>query len=194
MNKLMKYFLVLSFMLPIVAISAYAQDVHLKKYVIGSGSMISSENGTNVRSSGTYGQVAAGKLEALGTAKTGDLYVGFWETTSLVGVEEPPFQGSVSTINNFPNPASEQTKIKYDLPESANISLRIYDLSGKLLKVIYSGFQNAGAQEVEYNLTDENGTKLTSGTYMYELSATPYNAAGGGFSPIHLRNAMIIQR
>jgi flagellar hook assembly protein FlgD len=122
------------------------------------------------------------------------LYVGFWETTSLVGVEETPFQGSVSTINNFPNPASEQTRIKYDLPESANVSLRIYDLSGKLLKVIYSGFQNAGAQEVEYNLTDENGTKLTSGTYMYELAATPYNAAGGGFSPIHLRNAMIIQR
>ncbi len=192
MNKLLKYFLVLSLVLPMVVVSASAQT-HLKKHVISNGSMVMSENGTSVRSSGTYGQMIGGKLEAYGTTNTGDLYVGFWEPVVLVGVEEDQAT-EVASIKNYPNPASTNTTITYELPGAANVSLKIYDNSGRLLKVIYSGFQNAGVQKVEYDLSDSFGRKLSSGSYMYELSATPYNAARGGFSPVYLRNAMIISK
>lgn len=193
MNKLLKYFSVLSIML-VFAVASNAQGVHLKKHVLGSGSMIASENGTDVRLSGTYNQTAVGKLEIMGTAQTGDLYIGFWEKSEVTGVDEESFAETVSEISNFPNPASSTTKFKFDLPEAANVSLRVYDVSGKLLKVVYSGFRNRGLQEIEYNLTDNFGQKLNSGTYMYELSASPYNAAGGGFEPFVLHSTMVIQK
>jgi len=194
MNKLLKYFLVLSLLIPLIFVSGNAQEPILKKQVVGSGSMIEANNGTTVVSSGTYNQLAVGKMQLANPSNTGDLFIGFWEQVAIVGVDDEPTFGDEVGLKNYPNPASSRTTISYNLPEAANVSLKIFDISGKLLDVIYSGFQSAGQITMEYDLTNSFGVKLTSGSYFYELSATPNNVAGGGFAPIHLRNVMIISK
>jgi hypothetical protein len=65
---------------------------------------------------------------------------------------------------NYPNPFNSATKIKYYIPISGNASIKIYDLLGRELKTLVSGYHTAG----EYEITFDAG-KLSSGIYFYEL-------------------------
>ena len=67
---------------------------------------------------------------------------------------------------NYPNPFNPETKIKFDLPESGNVTLKVYDQLGKEVSTLFSGFKNAGSYEVSFN-ADRSG--LASGVYFYKL-------------------------
>jgi hypothetical protein len=65
---------------------------------------------------------------------------------------------------NFPNPFNPVTNIKFGLPKSGNASLKIYDITGKLVQVCLDGYVNAGYYNAEID-----GTTLSSGVYFYKL-------------------------
>lgn len=67
---------------------------------------------------------------------------------------------------NYPNPFNPETKIRFDLPESGNVTLKVYDQLGKEVSTLFSGFKNAGSYEVSFN-ADRSG--LASGVYFYKL-------------------------
>ena len=56
--------------------------------------------------------------------------------------------------------------ITYQLSTSNPVSLRIYDLSGKLVDELVNANQQAGKYQVSYN-----GRELSSGTYFYQLKS-----------------------
>jgi photosystem II stability/assembly factor-like uncharacterized protein len=66
---------------------------------------------------------------------------------------------------NYPNPFNPVTKIKFDVPESGNISFKVYDVLGK---VIYSLNENKDAGTYEINF---NGNDFASGIYYYSIEA-----------------------
>lgn len=72
---------------------------------------------------------------------------------------------------NFPNPFNPITAIPFDLPEKANINLRIYNLLGEEVKEIATGQFSAGHHEVSFNATD-----LSAGLYFYKLAAKDFVA------------------
>ncbi|MHB8132344.1 MAG: InlB B-repeat-containing protein, partial [Mobilitalea sp.] len=74
-----------------------------------------------------------------------------------------------SLKQNYPNPFNPVTKIKYALPERANVKLSIYDLLARELVVLVNGTKEAGWYEVSFD-----GTNLSSGTYFYRLEAGNY--------------------
>src|SRR5690606_22882909 len=59
--------------------------------------------------------------------------------------------------SNFPNPFDQSTVIRYSLPEDGNVSLIIYDMSGKQVKVLVDGFHDSGEHQAEWNARDESG-------------------------------------
>ncbi len=65
---------------------------------------------------------------------------------------------------NYPNPFNPSTKIKYGLPNSENVSLKVYDQLGREVAVLADGFKNAGTYEINFDATN-----LTSGIYFYKL-------------------------
>lgn len=67
---------------------------------------------------------------------------------------------------NYPNPFNPVTNIKFAVPKSGNVSLKVYDITGKLIEVYLDGFVNAG-----YYNAEVDGTKLASGVYFYRLTA-----------------------
>ncbi len=78
---------------------------------------------------------------------------------------------------NYPNPFNPETWIPYQLAEDSNITIRIYDSSGKIVRKIHSGLQNSGYyisrdKAAYWNGLNESGEKVASGIYFYEL-ATP---------------------
>ena len=67
--------------------------------------------------------------------------------------------------NPIPNPANNNVSIKYSLDKESDVTINLYDMSGKLLKTLVSGSMPAGEQELNFNVNE-----LTSGTYNIILS------------------------
>lgn len=78
---------------------------------------------------------------------------------------------SFSLGQNYPNPFNPATKIQYALPVSGNVSLKIYDQTGKEVSTIVSGMKNAGTYEVNFD-----ASSYSSGLYFYKLEAGNFSA------------------
>jgi hypothetical protein len=70
---------------------------------------------------------------------------------------------------NYPNPFNPVTTIKYDLPNTSDVSLNIYDILGRKVKELVNEKQQAGRYEVLFN-----ASYLASGVYIYQLVAEKY--------------------
>ena len=73
---------------------------------------------------------------------------------------------------NFPNPFNPDTTIKYDLAESADVTLQIYNVLGQVVRTLVgSEAQNAGRYQIRWNGMDDRGVPVSSGVYFYQISA-----------------------
>lgn len=70
---------------------------------------------------------------------------------------------------NFPNPFNPSTVIKFDLSESVNVKLVVYDMLGKVVDILADGFMEKGSYSINY--TNKN---LSTGIYFYEFQAGNY--------------------
>jgi len=65
---------------------------------------------------------------------------------------------------NYPNPFNPSTNIKFDVPKSGVVNLKIYDMLGREVNTLVNGFRNAGTYEVNFNAGN-----ISSGIYFYRL-------------------------
>ncbi|MCX7833363.1 MAG: T9SS type A sorting domain-containing protein, partial [Ignavibacteria bacterium] len=70
---------------------------------------------------------------------------------------------------NYPNPFNPTTKIKFDLPKSDFITLKIYDALGREVETLVNKTLPSGSYEVEWN-----ASKYSSGVYFYRLQADEF--------------------
>ena len=76
---------------------------------------------------------------------------------------------------NYPNPFNPSTTIEFALPVQSRIKIKIYNLLGQVINVIYDGMKDAGYHKLNWNSDDVSGNSVSSGIYFYELSATGFN-------------------
>lgn len=75
-------------------------------------------------------------------------------------------QGSLRSVENFPNPFNPRTVVAFDLARNAHVSVKIYDVAGRLVKVLESGRDfAAGLHQVTWNGSDNTGRTVASGVY-----------------------------
>lgn len=67
---------------------------------------------------------------------------------------------------NYPNPFNPSTVIRYSLPQSGLVSLKVYDVLGQQVAVLLNSEQSAGTHEINFN-----ASKLSSGIYFYTIHA-----------------------
>lgn len=78
---------------------------------------------------------------------------------------------------NYPNPFNPSTIISYRIPDdNVSVKLIIYDLRGRVVKVLVNDIQNAGKYNVSWNSTNEYGLKVSSGIYFYRIITDKYTA------------------
>lgn len=82
--------------------------------------------------------------------------------------------GEVPTVyslsQNYPNPFNPTTNIKFALPKSGNVSIKVYDILGNLVYTIYDGYKAAGEYSAKFD-----GSNLSSGIYFYKISSGGFN-------------------
>jgi hypothetical protein len=77
---------------------------------------------------------------------------------------------AVRMMPNKPNPFALTTLIRYQIPYPARVILKIYSISGQLVKTIVNRDQDTGLYEVRWDGHDDNGQLVASGVYFYSLS------------------------
>jgi flagellar hook assembly protein FlgD len=70
---------------------------------------------------------------------------------------------------NVPNPFNPATRIGFALPAGGQVSLKVYNLTGKLVRTLLDEPVAAGPGEVTWDGRDDAGRAVASGTYFYEL-------------------------
>ncbi len=102
----------------------------------------------------------------------------FWVNTGTAGVDsdESLIPKEFALYDNYPNPFNPTTQIAVDLPEAAATEITVWNIMGQKVATLYSGDLNAGHHSLNFNGRDSNGKQLTSGMYLYRVTAGKYNA------------------
>ncbi|MGB7055405.1 MAG: T9SS type A sorting domain-containing protein [bacterium] len=77
---------------------------------------------------------------------------------------------------NHPNPFTQATAIYFALPFTSDISLRVYDLSGRVVAILADGRCAAGHHTIEWNGCDDRGRQVNPGVYICTLDAGEFSA------------------
>ncbi len=72
---------------------------------------------------------------------------------------------------NFPNPFNGETVIQYELPETADVRVSVYDLRGRQVAGLLTEKQNSGDHFIRWNGQSGTGESLASGVYVYRIEA-----------------------
>jgi FlgD Ig-like domain len=75
---------------------------------------------------------------------------------------------------NYPNPFNPSTTIRYSISSPEKISVKIYNISGQLIKEIVNEHSQAGEYDVIWDGKNNFGQKVSSGTYFYQLTSRNY--------------------
>lgn len=70
---------------------------------------------------------------------------------------------------NYPNPFNPVTSIVYNLPVSADVTVRVYNLLGQEVRTLVDGVQNKGRYDIKFD-----GSALASGMYIYVIEANTF--------------------
>lgn len=100
---------------------------------------------------------------------------GLWESQldSTVGID--PISSNIpdrfQLFQNYPNPFNPHTSIRYDIANKDHVKLTIYDMAGKQIRTLVNEVQTGGERLIVWNGKDDNGQQVSSGIYIYELTA-----------------------
>jgi hypothetical protein len=72
---------------------------------------------------------------------------------------------------SWPNPAKGPTQIGFQLDRESPVTLKVVDISGRVVRTVASGSMPAGPHSAEWDGTDENGNAVPAGIYLYRLEA-----------------------
>jgi len=91
------------------------------------------------------------------------------EQPSVAAPESEPLAFHLS--QNFPNPFNPGTRLEYELPEPAGVTIRVYDCFGRELRTLIQAQQPSGVFSVKWDGTDSEGMSTASGLYIARLEA-----------------------
>jgi len=112
------------------------------------------------------------------TPITGDGKIGFsgsqefaviYTRQSLSGLDLKPL--SFDLNRTYPNPFAQNITINYQLSTAGHVSLKVYNVTGQLVKTMFEGAALPGYYSQVWNGCDNNGRKLASGIYIMHLSS-----------------------
>jgi hypothetical protein len=94
---------------------------------------------------------------------------GIWSTDAVTAIETPAAQPSTLTLQaNYPNPfgagIADATTLRFSLQSQADITLQVFDATGRLVRTLASGRHNAGSHTASFT-----AAQLPAGTYFAVL-------------------------
>jgi Zn-dependent metalloprotease len=123
-------------------------------------------SGANIYDASSFPFTKSGVLG--GSPGLGDWTVtGDFNETSAISAAELPLEYALNPV--YPNPFNPQAAISYQLSAYSYVSLKVYDVAGRLAETLVNGYRDAGLHQVTWDAGD-----LASGIYLVKLEAAGY--------------------
>ena len=91
------------------------------------------------------------------------------EGSEFVQADEDALPTATRLRGNYPNPFNPLTTIAFDLKQSGQAAVDVYDLAGRLVRNLHSGVLAAGTHEVMWNGRGPDGRMSAAGIYFFRL-------------------------
>jgi len=100
----------------------------------------------------------------------------FYEQNFPIGINQisNSIPEKYNLFQNYPNPFNPVTSIRYQIPKSNMVSLKVYDILGREIETLVNEVQMAGIYEVQF--PGNSNTSLASGIYFYRLTAGDFTS------------------
>ncbi|MCG8606739.1 DNRLRE domain-containing protein, partial [bacterium] len=131
---------------------------------------ISNDHSNTVKYSSQEGVSIPELIITTGLTKISDQTRNLQEKNINISTDQP-LPTKPTLYPNFPNPFNLETTITYALPNTAKVKLRIYNLKGQLVRVLFDGEQERGFQRILWNGRNRSGVEVSSGVYFVRLEA-----------------------
>ncbi|MBN1154483.1 T9SS type A sorting domain-containing protein [candidate division KSB1 bacterium] len=102
------------------------------------------------------------------------LPTGVRETSNYATIDIPQ---EFALGQNYPNPFNPVTTILYTTPKDGDISVEVYNVLGKKIKTLFTGYQQAGNHEIQWDGLDDSGAQMASGVYFVTLRSGQFVTA-----------------
>ncbi|MEE9170827.1 MAG: T9SS type A sorting domain-containing protein, partial [bacterium] len=99
-------------------------------------------------------------------------------TTAVDAAEMSEIPREFSLAQNYPNPFNGETIVDFAVPRQSQISLKIYDVTGRLIRILMDGAVPSGMYRHQWNGRDNSGERVGSGIYFYRLSGPGFSKTG----------------
>jgi len=95
----------------------------------------------------------------------------------LVGVEKDTASSKSNCLllNIHPNPFYSLIKIQYTIIKCCEVSLKVYNINGQLVRTLVNAQQSPGTHEINWNGTDDSCRKLSQGVYFLQMDIEDYS-------------------
>jgi hypothetical protein len=101
-----------------------------------------------------------------------DFMGGTINITGSVSADDPAeLPSAIALEQNYPNPFNPSTVIRFTLPVAAQVTLTVFDATGREVSTVAAGTFSAGVHEVTWDGADDAGRMLPSGQYFYRLES-----------------------
>jgi len=96
----------------------------------------------------------------------------YGDTSTVTDVKDE--QGGITfedyfLSQNYPNPFNPTTTIKYQIPQSSNVKIEVFDILGRVVKILANEQKAAGRYEIKFD-----ASSLASGIYYYRIKANEF--------------------
>jgi hypothetical protein len=96
---------------------------------------------------------------------------GYWDDFKVL-VYEPDERGGNGRdrhVDIVPSPFNPMTSIKFEMEKPGRVSVSVFDVSGRLVRVLCNELRPAGLQVLEWNGRDDRGADVASGSYLVRV-------------------------
>ena len=113
-------------------------------------------------------RVEKADLRNLDNAKT--------ELVATGNYEAPFVPKATALMQNYPNPFNPTTTVSFDLSVAGNVTIQVYDVSGRLVANLFNGRKDVGRHSVTWSGKDTRGSLMPSGIYFCRMTAPGFKA------------------
>ena len=148
--------------------AAVQAQIKVSNSVIGSGGGVSST--ADFKVTATLGQPAVGVSKDASNSVSS----GFWAqsvgiVTSVEKIETESIPDKFRLDQNYPNPFNPTTTIAFALPKQIDVSIKLFDLQGKIVSILVDEEMAAGEYQIVFD-----AQSIPSGVYFYRIDAEEF--------------------
>ena len=97
-------------------------------------------------------------------------------SASTLGSENEINPTVFKLYQNHPNPFNPTTKIRYQLAKNSHVKISIFNMMGKLVKILADEVQSSGFRSIKWNGKNSDNDKVSSGVYFYSIQSGEFQA------------------